>query len=647
MWVQKNRRNVLILILGMVLFFRVSAVELTFKLTPTSIFPFFSSGNDKYAIAGGGAFLDTGATFFDLFNVGPEFGALFVPKQNSEELESGHDALLMMFPLGGHAEAVFYPFSRLALTAGVAGGACIGYTNGSVHYAPWYRGYGELAFRLNPQWELALNASWFDYQYDSWWGNPGAAGVTAGISVQYKFDTEKVSGEVNGTVQQDESVFPLFYTIYKNNPVGTVTVTNNETAEIHNVVVKFRAGNYTSSELECGRIKQIRKHHSEDIALYADFSDAILQFSEAGKIPGELVIEYELLGQKRTAVSQVIIPVYNRNQVRWTDAAVIASYISSNSQEVLELSKYLVGIGRNHLRSGLNRNMQFAMYLYEGIRLAGIECSADPSTPYIPSHLDPSVLDYIQYPFQTLLYKTGDDDDIGILYLALLESVGIKSAFIPMDDDFVVLIDLGITTAKAENLFDGFDRLMVIDGEAWIALSMSALREGFVNSWYKAVVALQQATKAGVELNLVDLEQAWQSYPPAGFSSGETINVKPVEADVTAAVETDVARYITAEFGPQIAAIQAQIKTEGPSAALYNTLGLLYVRAGMYSSAIPVYEQSAALGSAAAMSNLGNIAVLQKRFEEAKKWYEKALVIEPDNKSAQKGLNRVLGELEK
>jgi tetratricopeptide (TPR) repeat protein len=625
----------------------VSAVELTFKLTPSAFFPFLTPGEPKYAVAGGGGFLDTGILLRDMFNVGPEFGVLALPKQNSEKIESGHDTLVWLIPVGVQGGMTFYPVSRLAVSAGIAGGICVGYTNQKYNYAPWYRAYAEAAFRINPQWDVALNCSWFDYQYNTYWGNPGAAGMTAGVSVQFKFDTEKVTGEVDGRVQQDESVFPLFYTVYKNNPVGIITLTNNETAEIHNVTVKFRAGNYTSSELECGKVNLIRKHRSEEIPLYADFSDEILKFSEAGKIPGEIVVEYELLGQKRTAVSQVIITVYNRNQVRWTDNSVIASYISPNSQEVLELSKYLVGVARNQLRSGLNRNMQFAMYLYEGIRLSGIECSADPSTPYLTSHRNPTVLDYIQYPFQTLMYKTGDDDDVGILFLGLLESVGIKSAYIPTEDDFLVAIDLGVSAEKASTLFDGYDRLLVVNGEAWIPVSMSALREGFVNSRYKAVTEIQMISEAGGELNFVDLEEAWKSYPPAGFSSGETVSVKPVEADVAASVETDIARYITAEFGPQIAAVQARIKREGPSIELYNNLGLLYVRAGMYSSAIPVYELSAKMGSTAAMNNLGNIASIQKRFDDAKVWYEKALKIEPDNKSAQKGLNRVLGELEK
>ncbi|MBP5751247.1 MAG: tetratricopeptide repeat protein, partial [Treponema sp.] len=82
------------------------------------------------------------------------------------------------------------------------------------------------------------------------------------------------------------------------------------------------------------------------------------------------------------------------------------------------------------------------------------------------------------------------------------------------------------------------------------------------------------------------------------------------------------------------------------SVDLLNKLGLLYVRAGMYSSAIPVYERSAAMGSVSAMNNLGNIAVIQRRFDEGKLWYERALSLDPNNSTALRGLNRVLGQLE-
>lgn len=613
----------------------------------------YKTRNDTFEKLAFGATFDAGFVFDNAFELGPEFGFYYMSKRKGNDktqVAEGNSSYIMSIPAGIQFSYSFYPASRIQFTTGLTGGVHFSLQqsatekDANIYFNYYYRAFLQGGFRINPNINIVADVSVQDYQLNSFFKNPLAAGISFGVGAQFKIDSKKSTGSVTGTLEQDEPVFPLFYTVYKTNPVGTLTISNDETAEIRNVQVKFRAGDYTSSEMLCGTIPLIKKHKSERLSMYADFSDLILQFSEEGKIPGELVIEYELLGKQRTSVSQVIVPVYNRNQVRWTDNSVIASYISTSSQEVLELSKNVVGLARNHLRSGLNRNMQFAMYVFEGVRLCGIQCGPDPSTPYSEAHLDPSVLDYIQYPFQTLKYLSGDADDVGMLMLALLSSAGINAAYIPMEDDFIVVIDLGVDAASAGRMFDGYDRIMVIDDNAWIPLSMRTLKEGFINSWYKAIVDIQTASEEE-DFEFVLLSDAWAYYPPAGFSSGETIETKPVEADLIKSVETDISRYITAEFGPQIAAVQMQIRAEGSSIQLYNSLGMLYVRAGMYSSAIPVYEQSAAMGSVQAMNNLGNICSIQKRYQEAKKWYEKALELEPENATAAKGLNRVLGEL--
>lgn len=634
-------------ILAFLMFVGMFGYEFTVKATPTAMFPFLTGGDKRYAAIGGGGFIDAGIDLFDLINVGPEFGFIVLPKNSSKNLPAGVDPNLFVVPIGAQVGAYFYPFSRVEVGTGIAGGVCLSSTDSKSHYAPWYRIYGEANFRINSTISVGLNASWLTCQNNSFFGNPGAAGISAGVSVRFKFDTQKVSGNVTGKVAQDESVFPLMYSIYKENPIGTITIDNDETAEIRNVVIKFRSENYTVSEYECGKIKMIRKHKSAEVPLFADFSETILQFSEAGKISGEIVVEYEILGDKRIAISPVTIPVYNRNQVRWFDPAAIASFISSKSTEVMEFSKNLVGIARNHLRTGLNRNMQFAMYLEEGIRIAGIRCETSPDTPYDSYHIDPDELDYIQYPYQTLTYKSGDKDDVGVLFMAMLESVGIKAAFIPLENDFIVAFNLGLDASKADTLFDGYDRILVFDDEIWIPIAMSSINEGFINGWYKAIIELQTLIENEEDFDFIILEEAWQAYQPAGFSSGETSSANAAEKTLISAVETDISRYITAEFGPQIAGVQNRIKNEGASVALYNQLGMLYVRAGMYSSAIPVYELSAKMGSIPAMNNLGNICSLQKKYAEAKSWYEKVLAIDPENKTAIKNLGRIETELEK
>lgn len=623
------------------------AVEFTLKITPTAMFPFLSGKEQKYDPVGGGAFIDFGVNLKGFLNVGPEFGFIILPKNNSKNLESGVDPNLLIVPFGAQVQASYSPLARLELTGGLALGAYGAFTNERSHYAPWYRAFADASFKINTRLALGLNLSWFNCQYNTYFGNPGAAGLTAGLSVTIRFDTQKVSGNVDAQAAYDDSLFPVLYSIYKNEPIGTITIQNNEAAEIHNVKVRFRAEGYTASEQECGQLKVIHTHSTEEIPLYADFTDKVMRFSEAGKISGEIVVEYELLGDSRVAVIPVTLPVHNRNTMRWVDPAVIASFVNAKSQEVLELSKIIVGVANSHVRSGINKKMQYSMYIFEGLRNIGIVCEENSDTPYNTSHLNLSALDYIQYPYQTLSYRSGDKDDIAILLMAMLESVDIEAAFIPLEDDFIVAINVGSADSSTLGLFNGTEHIFIVDDSVWLPLSMKSISEGFINSWHKGAELVNSAIEEEADIDFVVLADAWLTYQPSGFSSGESTDKTPSEKVLYATVENVLTQYINIEFGPQISALQARIKREGMSASLYNQLGLLYVRAGMYTNAISVYEVSAKMGSIAAMNNLGNIYSLQKQYNAAKKWYESALALEPDNETARKNLEKIATELEK
>ena len=230
--------------------------------------------------------------------------------------------------------------------------------------------------------------------------------------------------------------------------------------------------------------------------------------------------------------------------------------------------------------------------------------------------------------------------------MSMLESVGISTAFIPLKDDFIVAINLGEADSSLLNLFSQTERILVVDDQVWIPLSINAINQSFMNSWITGYEEVQALLDAEEDLDFIVLSEAWQSYPPSGFSAGESVAKTPLESELTALVEADINGYINEEFGPQIAAVQARIKKEGISISLYNQLGLLYVRAGMYSNAIPIYEVSAKMGSVAAMNNLGNIYSLQKQYNAAKKWYENALAIDPQNETARKNLEKIAVELE-
>jgi tetratricopeptide (TPR) repeat protein len=323
--------------------------------------------------------------------------------------------------------------------------------------------------------------------------------------------------------------------------------------------------------------------------------------------------------------------------------------VSPTAPELLEYSKYVTGMARLKDRSGLNRNMQFAVWLFEGLLAAGLRGEEGVSPN--PAALSGSVQD-IQYPAQTLAYRSGSAVDIALAYSAALEASGIPSAFVPLADDFITAFSLGITGEEARGFFSGMKNLLIFNDEVWLPLSMAAFDEGFAKSWKAASDRLGRITAeegakgaAREDADFITLRDAWAVYPPVPFPAMGVRIVMPDSENINAGAEKALDAYIAAEIQPLIASVNGQISKGGPAgpdlAALYNRLGNLYIRSGNRADAKAAFEEAAGMGSTPAMTNRGNAALLENDFTAARRWFTQALRLQPDNTAAQRGLEQV------
>jgi hypothetical protein len=619
---------------------KAGALDLTVRAKPYFTLPLGVTKNNFDA--GGGLDLNLD---IDLSSIPFLSNPLFIgytagPEAGIGMIHTKADDMGTLFFGGLNASLFYYPVSRLSFRLGGTFGFYQASDSEGNTYANTMWKYGaEIGFRFSPQFTLSVNGGLRQYNYRP--EKPTYQGIYMGLTGQILFDTSRQDDGVSVTLKQDEPLLPIFAGLYRQNSIGTLRIVNNESAEIRNISVSFRAGGYTSSEILCGQAGRLGKRKTAEIPLIADFSSQILNFSESGRISGEVIVRYEILGSPKNVAGTALVEVYNRNSYRWGDSASLAVFVSPSAPETLDYQKYMVGIARNHIRTGLNRNMQNAMYLYEGLRVGGIKDSGDQQTPYATYHKDPALLDYIQFPFQTLAYRSGDLDELGILFAASLEAAGIKAALIPLENDFIVAFSLGIDEAQASSFFYNLDGVLVKNDEVWMPVAFSSFRDGFINSWYTAVNAVGTLLAEGGDMDFIVLEDAWKTYPPAAVMTQEAQFDKPPEENVARVVDTDIARYIVAELGPKIQELRDTIRIQGEIPSLLNQLGLLYIRSGMFNEAKTEYLRSASQGSVAAMVNLGNLAMLDSDAVSAERWFSQALRADPSNRGAADGLNQI------
>ncbi|MCL2758961.1 MAG: hypothetical protein FWD22_01980 [Treponema sp.] len=589
-------------------------------------------GNERYSMGGGGGLgfeIDLSTIWPNPLGLGYTFGIegglLINPMQGDNALN------VSFYSFGGAAGLYFFPLSRLLIRADGAVGLYQSALEDTVSSAGMFLRYGgELGFRFTPGFLVAANMGWRQYHEDSGSSPLFNSGMYAGLTAQLSFRTGAGTGRegAGAVLDQYGAVYPAFMRLYQTSPIGTITIRNTENAEIRDVRLYFRAAGYTASEFLCGSVSIIPRGRNAQLPLFADFSSAVLRFSDRGRILGELVIRYRFLGEEREVVRAVTVAVNNRNMVSSNDATALASFISPTSPEVLDYARFVAGLARANPRIGHNENMQFAIWLFESLRAAGIRLGETYTGE-----------GEVQFPAETLAFGTGDSRDLAILFAAGLESVGIQSAFIQTDDDLLVAVSLDTTQRGAETLFNGLSRILVVDDNAWLPLSMKSFNNGFTAAWTQGASIITRAFESD-GADFVTMEYAWGVYPPAPLPEQGRNVLHTDAAAATREVNRVYQQYIEQELNPLVRQVQAQI-TARPTAALHNRLGMVLVRVGRTADAKASYERAAGMGLVSAMNNRGNLALAERDFAGAERWFRQALARDSSNAAALRGMELV------
>jgi tetratricopeptide (TPR) repeat protein len=535
----------------------------------------------------------------------------------------------LMLRAGGGGGLAYVSVPKTALTEAIGG------------FAPYWKAKAEIGYRFSPTFSLLADAG-----YSQLLGTETTiySGISAGLVVNIGLD--KLGGGSSGlltAVERQEALFPIAYYKSEKSPIGYLKITNGESAEIRDVKVSFGAGTYSSRDADCGSFSVIQRGGSVELPIYANFNDKVLGFSETTKIQGEVRIEYKILNASKRAQSSVAVIFNNRNAATWEDERVAAAFVSPQDPSMLELSKYIAGLVRVHARPEIDKFLQYGMGLFEGLRVYGVVWAADPTIPYAVARRDTSKLAYIQYPYQTLSYKSGDSDALALAVAEALESVAVPAAVAALPEDVIVAFPLAMGAAKARSSFNNADDFIFQGDRAWVPLRASLIRDGFLRAWQAGVQLWR--SHADEAPRLVEIEDAWKEFQPIALVDVDFKPGKPSEEAVSLAFENVLGRFVTAEVGPKAKRLLAQMRGEG-TGRQRNGLGILYAQYGLYDAAKVEFEKAAAQDYGPGVVNFANVCFLLKDYETASAYFQKALSAQPGNKAALIGLTRARYELD-
>ena len=547
---------------------------------------------------------------------------------------------LSVFDLGAQAGVHFQMTRALSARLYGEGGYFLVTMNQSgspVNFNPFFGGAGSFGLDLTRNWSLQAGAG---YRY--YYGLYGA--LTGNIIATYRFATRTGGEEIlppgYAPVPNDKrglkllgvklnTVFPVFYKYYDDHPIGTAILRNYETVPAEDIRAFLLVKQYMSDPKECKVPLVLAPGKDGEVDLYALFTDKVLEIAEATKVSLGLTIEYRQYGKSNHDDYVQTLSVFDRNALTWSDDRKAAAFISAKDPEALSFAKGVSVATKDRVRKGINGNLQAALAIHEALLQDGITYVKDPTSALTTNNRE--IVDFLQYPQQTLGFRAGKCGDLTVLYCSLLESLGIATALITVPGHILMAFDLEMTPEEAAKFFSNPNDLIYQGGTTWLPIETTLRTGHFLDAWAEGM----HQWRTGVEQKNVafyPVREAWQSYNPIVFSGTAAPPATPAQSRIARAFEASLDAFVDDQISDRVADLQNEVKTSNGDPRILNRLGLLYAKFGVYDKA----EQQFSLilkrnETSYALANMGNILFLRGDYGAALGYFTRAQRKEPGN----------------
>ena len=601
------------------------SIESELTVSPTlsiPLGPVVDGDLNLYTMGGGTAFEgDLYSSGLPFLFLRPSLDLDYMPLNNSN---AGITMLSPAVSLGFRQELA----SRLILKAFGGGGLYYAVSDRGSVINPQIAAGAEADIRLTPSVSLGVGGR---YRLMTTPTGPLYSGISVNLGVSMDLRAKKKTRGIQ-IFPALNPVFPLFFTYYNDNPAGQVSVKNSESLRYDNVEVSFHANQYMDGYKLSGKAESLKPGEEISLPVYALFNDSIFRVTEGTKVPGDFLVTWEVLGKSFSQSFPVTVEINNRNAMTWDDDRKAASFVTAKDPSVLGFSKNTVSLIRSDYAPPVSENFRTALALFQTMSVYGIGYAVDPATPFADYSADQQAVDFLQFPNQTLSYRAGDCDDISVLYAALLEAVGIPSAFITTPGHIFVAFDMGITPAQAGRFFD-IERDLIVQGDrVWMPVEITLVKSGFLDAWRRGAQEWNEAANAGSQA-LYPVQEAWRTYEPVGFVEAGMIGQYPAGERVVQSYTDEIGALYDYINGPQIARIYEACREKGLSdVETSNRVAVYYAQMGMLDKAEGEFGKILRKERhVPSLVNLANIKYIREDWKGALALYEEASSLKPNN----------------
>lgn len=275
-------------------------------------------------------------------------------------------------------------------------------------------------YHISPVYKASLYAGYKQYLYKPT-SFMQSIELGAAISINLTKGLFGSSG-IKTETYETEPLYPIFYARYDNNEFGTVTFTNIEKNDITDVEVSVFIEQFMSVPKVVQTFDRIKPGEDFTASLTAFLNESIMSQMQNKLSDAVVTVSYRSLGKESSYETHFFLQTLTRNSMSWEDDQRAAAFVSTKDGAIQRFSRQIqVGL-KSKVEATSDPNRLYARAVFEVLKSFGINYVIDPSSVFSTS--DTAAVDFLQFPYQTLLYHGGDCDDLSILNCSLFVCFG-------------------------------------------------------------------------------------------------------------------------------------------------------------------------------------------------------------------------------
>lgn len=316
--------------------------------------------------------------------------------------------------------------------------------------------------------------------------------------------------------------FAAMQSYYLNEPVGSITITNSDRTAITDLSVSFYQPAFMDSPTACAGAERLEPGESRSIDLFAVFNHEV--FRTEGTIPliGEVVATYRSQGRPVEQRHPVAFDLYDKTALVWDDDRKAAAFVTPSDSALRNYGAFIRRVGTDVDRPGVSAPLQTAVRTFHALAELGIVYQSDPVLPFSRARGNVEFVDSVCLPRDTLARGAGDCDDLTVLYAALLEAVGVETAFITVPGHIYPAVNTKVAESHARSVHPDPAMTIVLDGEVWVPVEITLVgRDSFVDAWSVGSAQYREYDGVPEHREIIVVRDAQTVYRPVGLRESD------------------------------------------------------------------------------------------------------------------------------